>query len=275
MNDKSIIVVDQSMNILPDGREIPHVSPETEIREQEGELWVYYYDEPHCSVGSKKALENYWVHKEPGYQVGRCKMVLRGGERCRNGCRPGWKVCHKHGAGGPSRPGGMSDYHMKQLGRHMAALPTGLAEKYSEFLNDPDTVSMASEMALLDTRIDQCIERLETADTEVAWAKVKQARRRVEKDEVTDKDLDFIFEMLDEAVDAKQNDMKLWGEITKLIEQRRKLSETEQRRIVAAKQMMTVEEANRLLAFLMNSINKHVDDPLIKRRIADDLREIM
>lgn len=271
----SIIVVDQFMIRLPDGREIPIVSPETEIREQEGELWVYYYDEPHCPLGGKKALENHWCHEEPGYQVGRCKMVLRGGERCRNGCRPGWKVCHKHGAGGPSRPGGISDWHLNQSGRHMAALPTGLAEKYSEFLNDPDTVSMASEMALLDTRISQCIERLETADTEVAWAKVKQARRRVEKAEVDDADLDFIFAMLDEAIEAKQDDRKLWVEITKLIEQRRKLSETEQRRIVSAKQMMTVEEANRLLAFLMNSINKHVDDTLVKRRIADDLRGIM
>ena len=107
------IIEDRSVIRLESGRDIPYISPETDIRDLSDGTWIIYDGEPICKLGRKKALPEVYVHVEPGYTVGRCRMIVRTGERCKNGVRPGWKVCHKHGAGPPSNPGGISDWGLK------------------------------------------------------------------------------------------------------------------------------------------------------------------
>lgn len=257
---------------------LPEISPETEIHTHEGEDWVFYGGEPIVKLGGKKALPDYWCHPEVGYEVGRCKMVKRDGQRCKNACRYGWTVCHYHGAGRPGKPGGLTNASaatMVTTGRHSKNLPHRLVEQYEEYLRDPETLSMASELSLLDTRMAEVLQRLENADVDAAWAMVKRAHILISFDGVDNTErLGEACQLLSDAVQMKVDDTAVWEEVRSIIETRRRVTETERRRIVEAQQVMTYQEANTLIAFLMSSVMAHVTDPRIRRAISDDLKRV-
>lgn len=248
-------------------------SPETEIRvHEDGLQYVYYFGELITPLGKKKALLDVYVHMEPGFDVGRCKMIKANGSRCRNAVRPACTVCRSHGAGTLERPGGRPIIH----GRHSKYLPAGLMNAYQKFLDDPDIISLRSEMALLDARMAQLLERLETCDTNAAWSKVISARSKLQRilheDECDIGDLEEVSTMLMQAVSARDAETEIWHDVVIVIDQRRKLADTERRRIVDARRYITAEEAAALIAFVTDTVNKNVTDPLIKARIAEQFK---
>lgn len=261
--------IDMNLDNLP----IPVESPEAYIITIEGEQWVFYNGDKITPLGRKKALDDSWVHPEPGYEIGRCKMIKRDGERCKNPVRPGWTVCRSHGAGYPSRPGGLNDGQIADA-RHVKHLPNRLLDKFEEFLTDPEYVSMREEVALVDTRIAERLEMLSSSDTEAAWVKVRQVAIILDGDNISAEDIVKCRASLARAFEAVA-DNEVWTEVLELIERRRRLADTERRRIVDAQQMLTIQEANVLVATLMNIVMKHVKDPEIRRAIADEMKRIM
>jgi len=250
------------------------ISPETEIRTHpDGQDWVYYAGQPIVELGRKRALPDEHCHPEPGYTVGRCKMIKRNGERCRNPVRKGWTVCHYHGAGFPSNPGGLNN---KQIvsGRHTPHLPSRLVETYLNYANSPEHLSMADELALLDTRMAELLTRLDTSDVKRAWLKVRHARQLLNGVDSDDKRLDDAIGLLDEATGIKGEDAEIWDEICAIVEERRKVADSERKRVTDAQQVMTYEKANMLVAFLMSSVQTHVQDPQVLRAIADDMKRV-
>lgn len=267
MNDNNALVV------IP---AIPAISPEAEIRTVDGKDWIFYAGVQITPLGRKKSLDDHWCHPEPGFQVGRCKMIKRDGGRCSNGVRVGWTVCWKHGAGRPSKPGGLTNVQVS-TGRHARHLPAHLLDKYDAYLTDPDTLVMAGELALIDTRVAELLERLEfdNADVVTAWVKVSRAYNLLDEDEIDEDTYVRALGLLHEAMTAKQADSELWKQIVQLVESRRKVAESERRRIVDSQQVMTVQEANIFVAFLMDSVMRNVTDPEEKRAISEDLKRVM
>jgi len=185
-------------------------------------------------------------------------------------------VCHKHGAGRPSRPGGITNKAISggNFARHSKYLPTGLLEKYEDYLLDPDTLNMSQEMALLDTRIAELLDMLGKMDVKQSWVWVGRAYSIFNRQSVSEDDWERGLELLNNAISSHEGDVNTWDEIKDIIERRRKLAETERRRIVKAQQMMTYQEANQFIAFLMSSIMEHVKDPVAKRAITEDLKRV-
>lgn len=242
-------------------------SPETEIREVNGVEIVFYAGEPIVELGRKKSIDNSWVHPEPGYNTGRCKMIKKDGQRCGNAVREGQVVCHYHGAGYPSKPGGRPPV----TGRYSRHLPARLIQKYEEFLTDPDIVSLRSEMALIDTRISELVEQLEDASNQDAWLKIRQASSLLRK---ASKDANALMDvegLLEEALDMREDEEKIWSTVFKNIDQRRKLAEAERRRIESAQHYLTMEQASSLIAFLIDTVKTHVQDPQVLSAISQRL----
>lgn len=242
-------------------------SPETEIRKV-GEIdWVFFAGEPIVELGYKKSLDNMWVHPEPGFRIGRCKMIKRTGERCRNAVRRGWSVCRHHGAGTTEKPGGRPPV----TGRHSKYLPIRFLERYEEFLTDPDTLSMRSELALLDTRVGEVVERLDTADGADAWNKVRQAwytlRNHKNVDDIVDAE-----GLLEDALESYAGEEEIWKEVSGLIEQRRKVADTERRRVIDAHQYLSYNEAQAMLAFVIDTVFTYVEDSQVRNAISDRLK---
>lgn len=64
------------------------------------------------------------------------------------------------------------------------------------------------------------------------------------------------------------------GDLAELIEQRRKLVESEGKRLTAMQQMITIERALALIGRITEAVLRHVDDPAARQAIARDIRAI-
>lgn len=231
-------------------------SPEAEIKNVGGTDIVFYDGQPIVELGHKKALEDHWCRPEPGYNVGRCKMLKADGQRCRKSVRHGWTVCTHHGAGFSNKPGGRPVI----TGRHSKHLPKRFLDQYEEFLSDPDYLVMRSEMALLDSRMTEILEKLDGAVSDNAWMIVRRALAVLKKKDVSADDIMDVTGFLEDALGMTATEQEVWQEVTMLIEARRKVADTERRRIVDAQKYMTYDEAHALMAFLVSAVSDVVDD---------------
>lgn len=246
-------------------------SPESEIKNVNGTDLVYYDGEPIVELGRKKALDNSWCRPEPGYNVGRCKMIKRDGGRCRNAVRHGWTVCRNHGAGNPDRPGGRPI----TIGRHSQHLPKRFLESYEQYLNDTDYMVMRSEIALLDARMGEILEKLDDAVSDNAWMYVRRALSILKtKDTLASNEVMDVTGYLEDALEMTATEKEIWNEVTDLIEARRKVADTERRRITEAQKYLTYDEAYAMTALFVNAVTDLVEDENIRTQILERMKVV-
>lgn len=201
----------------------------------------------HASDGSGRPCKAWAVH-------GRTKCVTHGG------ASP---------APGPSHPA-------YKHGRYSKSLPTELLGRFKTGLSDPNLLQMSEELALLDTRSGQLLERLATGESAKRWERVREAMRAVLSFQAQG-DSDMLEEALDDLakeVFAKA-DHEIWHEIRETIESRRRVASTERQRLAAAQQVVTVAEMLSLVSSLSAVVMAHVTDPDARAEISDDVRRLL
>lgn len=167
----------------------------------------------------------------------------RSGERCKRHATPGHNVCYIHGGKslvGVAHPG-------LKTGRYSKHLPTRLGERYEAALKDPDLLALRDEIALTDADIARILDALDEEQPDdpeerLHWHRTQEANR-----------------------DRMQS----------LIEQRRRLVETERKRLVDLQQMMTAEQAMTLLAAVEAIVRKRVHDRDILAAIGADIAKLV
>lgn len=85
---------------------------------------------------------------------------------------------------------------------------------------------------------------------------------------LTDSLISSLLERFDSQSTAHQR------ELSDLIEQRRRLVESEGKRLTAMQQMITMERALMLIGHITEAVLRHVDDPAARQAIARDIRAI-
>lgn len=150
----------------------------------------------------------------------------RSGEQCKRKAMANG-VCYMHG--GAQKRG--IEHHLTVTGRYSKHLPTKAIAEFQAAMHDPDLLSMRTDIALIDLRLNELISQ-------------------------SGEDLP---------------DAKTWKEIRAVVHDRRALVETERRRLIDMQQMITGEQAMLLVARLYDSVNRHVRDPLERAAIAADL----
>ena len=205
--------------------------------------------------------------------MGRCTAhSKRSGERCKNTASHGYPVCRFHGAGSKNKPGGRPIVH----GRYSKNLPIRLAAKYAEALADPDLLVLRDELALVDARQGELLERLDSGESASRWKAVQTAHTGLQAAIGAKDSRIFLAAMaaLGEAVKAGGSDSALWREIGEVVEQRRKLSESEHKRLVAMQQVVTVDRAMILLGAVVSVIQRHVVDRETLALISGEIRDL-
>jgi hypothetical protein len=197
------------------------------------------------------------------------------GERCRRRAVTGYTVCQVHGAGSPKqgRPGGRPIVH----GRYSKHLPARLAERYGEALSDPELLALREEVALTDARIADLLKRVDTGESGRLWRGLGAAWKDFTKAR-HGKDTDGMAAALDKVgglIGRGQADYATWGEIGGLLDQRRRLVESERKRLVEMQQVITAEKAMILLAAVVDVIRKNIDDRDVIAAISADIRRIV
>jgi hypothetical protein len=158
-------------------------------------------------------------------------------------------------------------------GRYSKYLPERLLERYQDAAQDADLLAMRQELALLDARLADVLQRVDTGESGALWKNVQDAFRDFERERNSERE--FVAWMrLASTIQDGMADYAAWQEVGRLIDQRQRLAESERKRLVDMRQMITAERAMVLLAAITDTIRRHVSDRSTLAAISADLARL-
>lgn len=162
-------------------------------------------------------------------------------------------------------------------GRYSKHLPSRLAERYHEAATDPALLELSHEIALLDARLGDLLGRVDTGEAGRHWTEAQTAFVELKKALAAQDPaaLSGAVEELQKHLRAGQTDYLAWAEVYNVVEQRRRLSESERKRLEAAKQTITADRAMVLISALLQIIKTHVTDAITLAAIGADVRALI
>lgn len=186
-----------------------------------------------------------------------CGAKTRAGGTCKQPALANGR-CRYHGG---KTPGGIASPHFK-TGRYSKFLPARLADRYHESLTDPDLLELRSEISVLDARMSELIGRIDTGESGAAWMTAKIALQHYQEarlDGEKGKEIEAMQE-LESVLERGLADTAIWSEIAMMTEQRRKLVESERKRLVDMQQVITSDRAMLLIGAVVDIIRRNVTD---------------
>ncbi len=201
--------------------------------------------------------------KRTGKQCGRAPM--KGGA--------GGDKCDHHGAkslSGPASPTWKTGEHARIFGGATA----DLLPAFERALADPDLESLRVEIATLEARMQQLLGRLLGGTTAMHWTRAYQLFEQALDDSLEPATRAAAIGACRELLRDGAADQAVWGEVYGVMEQRRRLAETQGKNNEKLRQTLTVKEAMTLLAYMAGMVKRHVKDRKEQRSILADLRSI-
>jgi hypothetical protein len=152
-----------------------------------------------------------------------------------------------------------------------------LAAAYERAAHDPEPLALRHELAIVDVRINDLLGRVEVGEAGRLWRQARAAWQTMKHVQAEGRPLmqTRAARELDGLLAQAVGDDAAWHEIIQLIEQRRKLVETEAKRLVAMQQMMTTEEAMRWVDTVVAILTRHVADRETLEKICRDLNALV
>jgi hypothetical protein len=147
-------------------------------------------------------------------------------------------------------------------GRYSKYIPTRMLERYNEAIADPELLAQRHEVALIDARLGDLLKRADEADPSKALEQARLYNIEIQK-AVHDENYGRMLVMalqLDGVLNDAQDDHHVWDEVQSLIEQRRKVVESERKRLVEMQQMVSTEKALTLVTALLAAVKENVPD---------------
>lgn len=203
---------------------------------------------------------------------GQCEAIShQTGNRCKNGAMMNGK-CRFHG--GRMSIGVASANYIH--GRYSKYLPKNLLERYESSLMDPKLLELMNEISLVDARISQRLEDInEDEVASISWKELQGQWRKFTnaiRDGDQQKQQEYL-RSLNEIISGGAKYADLWFEVMNLVDSRRKLVDSESRRVESQKNAITIEQALMLASASVSAIKeiiyKYVD-PQTARTILTD-----
>ena len=196
-----------------------------------------------------------WGTDHPG--VGRCK--LHGGSSLKGKAHP----LYKHG-------------------KYSKVLPDRLSDHYEELLSDHRLLELKDDIALISAMINEALEDLrDNFNTSAVY--FRQIMRLI-KDltsviklcgDSIPKDVVDLVSSLNSAIKDAYGMQSKREEILRMLDEKRKLTESERRRYVEMHQIFSAEQVMAVLAGVISVIREVETDPERQERIASGIRKLI
>lgn len=163
-----------------------------------------------------------------------------------------------------------------KTGRYSKYIPNRLVETYSQSLSDEEILVLRDDIALVDSRIQDLLKRVDSGESGDAWQSAKAAQRdlvaALKSGDQTGM-ADGLRE-LDRVIARGLADYAAWGEIAHLLDQRERLVRSERRRLVELQQMISTEQALTLMTAVVALVKEHVSDRTALFAISNGIRQL-
>jgi hypothetical protein len=162
-------------------------------------------------------------------------------------------------------------------GRYSTYVPERLRARYEQAEGDVELLSLRSEVALIDARLIDLLTRVDTGESGQLWAHLKKAHEEFKLYRLAGDvpRMTTALAKVEAVIERVGQDHTAWAEIGALIEQRRKLTESEAKRLITLQQMLTTEDAMALAYRLVDIVTRHVTDKHVLRDIVVDLTALV
>lgn len=176
--------------------------------------------------------------------------------------------CRVHGGAVPKGVAHHS-YRHGLYSKHLQGTPLGVM--VDEALADPDRLSMEEELALVDARIQELLQELNTPASSAAWGALQQAIQEFEAAQAKKsvQGMHRAFTAIQDLSEKGVGRSAAWAELRGLIDQRKNLVESEERRALASGKAIPAERVRAVIAALSQMILDEVPDPKARRRLAE------
>ncbi len=214
-----------------------------------------------------------------------CGATTRKGGKCQQPQMANGR-CRLHGGKALS---GVASPTFK-TGRYSKYLPAHLLSDFESAKRDPELVECRHELALVDARFGQLSQRLQSKKDADLWALLSSTFSTLATSfdslsssvEIEDEEGERHLSETTRALESCRSLIKevresesTWREIYGLLEQRRKLVETESKRLKDMQQMITAEQAGVLIAAIAEVVKKNVSDRKQLGAISEGLNNIV
>jgi hypothetical protein len=211
--------------------------------------------------------------KAPPFDIDRPCQVKRpeGAKPCMRPASYGNIYCgfHDEHTNGRMTHGRTSKYH--------GALPGRLLAAYEASLDDGRLLQMREEIALLDSRIVDLLARVDSGESGRLWARLAEVQREFSIARHQGK-VDLMQEKLAELealIVAGRRDAEGWREVQVALDLRRKLVESERRRITEQQQAVTAEQLAGFMSTLLELLTSEIEDRGTLARISRRLYQMV
>jgi hypothetical protein len=197
----------------------------------------------------------------------------RTGEKCKARAVLGKTKCYHHGG---ATPRGRA-LPQTTSGKWSEDLPTRLAGRYKEARADTELLGLREEVSLIDSRLADLLKRVDTNEAGYWWKELQRVYKEYRAAE-RKAELPAMIASLREWGDIVQsgvNDYAAWNEIQNTLEQRRKLVESERKRLIEMQQVITSERAMLLISALVGIVQNHVTDDRTLKAISADVGKLI
>jgi hypothetical protein len=187
-------------------------------------------------------------------------------------CR-GARRCYHHGGRapiGPAAPG-----YIDGRSKRSKFLPSVVAKRYQEHLDDPELLSARSTVALLDARLDELCQRLDDVaagqllhDIRSTWQSLDAAIMAGNGDLVRN-----LREQMKRLVERGATAEQQWLEIRAVIRDRNTAARAEWERMESLHQVMTLEQGLALIGAILGAVRRHVPDQDARKKIMDEANQ--
>lgn len=155
-------------------------------------------------------------------------------------------------------------------GRLSKYLPVKLAKKWEDLSEDMDRLSLKNEIGILDVRLAELVERSGELKGKQDWKYLRTLFNKylqAQKSGETDTELSALRDM-EAMIEAEMEDYNLWGEIENLTDKRRKLVESERKKMLESEQYVPIEQVMVLIGALTDIVTQEVREEEAIRKIS-------
>ena len=146
-----------------------------------------------------------------------------------------------------------------------------LGKIFARSFEDPELTRLRKDLAIVETRLVELIQSLNSEQSGTLWKRLRKKHRELRRSKPNSAKAAKLLHEIDGVIERGSSDHFIWKEIGQQIELRRRLLDSETKRVLVAHQVMTAEEVRMLIDAVANLIREHVKDRQALQKISEGL----
>jgi cell pole-organizing protein PopZ len=163
-----------------------------------------------------------------------------------------------------------------KTGKYSRVLPRRMSAAYEASQNDETLLALTNEIHLLDARLADLLAKVDSGESGTVWQRLTAANAELNRAR-TANDNDQIVATIREIqglISRGSHDSAAWAAVERVVQQRRRLVESERKRAVELGTVMTSQQAMMAFSRLFQVIKANVHDRAVLQLITNVFYEL-